>query len=170
MSTRMVDLPIRDFAGRALQRGDLTIFFGPDDTVLWATVNPVSQELEKLLYQAAQGDPEAQFRLGQLTGDRSLRPNAWKWMCLAANQGHAKAQHELGIVYWRGVEPFEQDTVRAYMWYSLAASNGYGYSAAHNDLVAAQMTAEQIAEAERLVEEWEPGECEPEHGATTAAG
>ena len=56
------------------------------------------------------------------------------------------------------------------MWYSLAASNGHPAGGHHRDWLADQLTPEQIAEAERLVEEWEPGECELEGSATTAAG
>jgi hypothetical protein len=42
------------------------------------------------------------------------------------------------------------------MWYSLAVSNGDSYSARRRNSLAKRMTPEQITEAERLVEEWEP--------------
>jgi TPR repeat protein len=49
-----------------------------------------------------------------------------------------------------------QDYVLAYMWYNLAAAQGAGVAAKDRDRVAARMTPEQIAEAQRLAREWKP--------------
>ena len=47
-----------------------------------------------------------------------------------------------------------QDYVRAHMWYNLAAAQGDENGRKYRDDVAAIMTPEQIAEAQRLAREW----------------
>ena len=77
-----------------------------------------------------------------------------------AEQGIARAQGLLGLMYeyGRGVP---QDFVRAHMWFNLAASRlppgGVRDSAVKDrDRIAARMTPEQIAEAQRLARDWQP--------------
>ena len=100
-------------------------------------------------------------------------------MAMAEN-GNAAAQVNLGVMYangqgvpeddaeavrwYRGIsygngEGVPQDFVQAHKWFNLAASRGSGEnreSAVRNrDLIAQQMTAAQIAEAQRLAREWD---------------
>jgi uncharacterized protein len=49
-----------------------------------------------------------------------------------------------------------QDLVQAYKWYSLAATNGDKPAAELRDATAKQMTPAQIAEAQKLAQEWKP--------------
>jgi len=79
-----------------------------------------------------------------------------KWYSKAAEQGDATAQFALGKAYDHG-EGVPQDYVQAHMWMNLAASVSTGedqnkYSAGR-DAVAAKMTPQQIAEAQRLARE-----------------
>ena len=78
---------------------------------------------------------------------------------LAAGQGYAIAQHDLGAMYYNG-EGVAQDYVRALMWFSLAASAETGAKAEQvaevRDATARRMTPAQIAEAQRLTREWKP--------------
>jgi TPR repeat protein len=76
---------------------------------------------------AAQGDPEAQFRLaimcqnglGMVTNpDRAVFN-----MRAAARQGHALAQHGLGFMYLEG-ECVEKDPAEAARWFRTAADQG----------------------------------------------
>ncbi|MFQ5915995.1 MAG: tetratricopeptide repeat protein [Nitrospinota bacterium] len=107
---------------------------------------------------AAQGHAEAQFRLGKLAYYRETPDEPRGWLCVAANQRHAGAMLELGS--WNEAGFMRQmDHSRAYMWYSLAASNGHESAAALKDQLAKKMTPDQVAEAERLVKEWKPGPC-----------
>jgi hypothetical protein len=46
-----------------------------------------------------------------------------KWFCRAAEQGHAGAQSNLGVIYGEG-QGVPQDYVLAHMWFSLAAAEG----------------------------------------------
>jgi TPR repeat protein len=77
------------------------------------------------------------------------------WYEKAAVQGEAKAQFYLGIQSAFG-EGGPLDLVQAHMWYSLAAGNGNAHAPGYRDDLARQMTAAQIAEAQRLAREWKP--------------
>jgi TPR repeat protein len=72
-----------------------------------------------------------------------------------AEQGDANAQYNLGVFYDNGLG-VPQDRVRAYMWLSLAATQGRERAAAFRDLVARLLTPGQIAEAQKLASEWKP--------------
>jgi TPR repeat protein len=109
---------------------------------------------------ADQGHPGAQWSLGTMYQDglgdvpRAFEAAA-SWYRKAADQGHALAQSDLGTVYAKG-QGVPQDYVSALMWYSLAAAKGLTDAAKERDMVAAQMTPAQIAEAQRLAREWKP--------------
>ena len=53
-----------------------------------------------------------------------------KWSRLAAEQGYARAQNNLGVMYYNG-QGVPQDYAEAMKWYRLAAEQGYA-SAQHN--------------------------------------
>ena len=74
--------------------------------------------------------------------------------------GDAHAQERLGDRYLLG-RGVSQDTVQAYVWYSLAASNGRPHASYLKDKLARRMTPEKIAQAGKRVEEWKRS-CEPE--------
>ncbi len=104
-----------------------------------------------------EGRADAQFKLGVLYHEGELvsrdHAEAIRWFRLAADQGFADAQCALGSVLARG-ESVGQDYVAAHMWLSLAAQSSDRFVEAR-DAVAAQMTAEQIVEAEHLACEWQ---------------
>ena len=54
---------------------------------------------------------------------------------------------------YRKGEGVIQDYVRAHMWYNLSAAGGNADVAKDRDLVAAKMTTQQIAEAQKLARE-----------------
>jgi hypothetical protein len=113
---------------------------------------------------ADQGYAHAQWSLGGMYFDgRSVRQDyveAAKWFRKAADQGHPMAQNLLGDMYFDG-QGVPQDYVKAHMLLNLAAT-GFANTALRNaavkdrDTVAAKMTKEQIAEAQRLAREWKP--------------
>ena len=114
---------------------------------------------------ADQGEAHAQVNLGLMYAEGRGVPQddaeALRWYRLAADQGNAPAQANLGIgMMYAAGEGVPQDRVAAHMWLSLAAAR---LSAAARDTivevrgaVAEQMTAEQVAEAQRLAREWKP--------------
>ena len=108
---------------------------------------------------AEQGDAYAQFNVGLMYSEGEGVPQdyakAAKWYSKAAGQEHAGAQVSLGRMYGEGLG-VPQDYVRAYAWYDLAASRFSGFDRAvkYRNLVAAEMTPAQIAEAKKLAREW----------------
>jgi uncharacterized protein len=115
--------------------------------------------LRELRPLAEQGDSGAQFYLGLLyeNGDGVPRDfvKARQWYEKAAAQGEAKAQFYLGMQSAYG-EGGPMDLVQAHMWYSLAAGSGNAHAPGYRDDVARQMTAAQIAEAQKRAREWRP--------------
>ena len=76
-----------------------------------------------------------------------------RWYRLAAEQGDASAQFNLGVTYDNGVA---QDYVQAHMWFNLAASQrGSPFYVSSRDSVANLMTPDDISEAQRLAREWD---------------
>jgi TPR repeat protein len=71
----------------------------------------------------------------------------------AADKGDAFAQMQLGLRYAKG-EGVTQDYVQAHKWVNLAAVGGDAEAAKSRDVFAKLMTAEQVAEAQRLAREW----------------
>ncbi len=80
---------------------------------------------------------------------------AVKWYRMAAEQGNASAQYNLGAMYGKG-QGVPQDYILAHMWLTLAAAQGNEGGKKGRDLAATRMTREQIAEAQRLAREWKP--------------
>jgi TPR repeat protein len=113
---------------------------------------------------ADQGYAEAQFKLGWAYengyGVREDHMLAAMWWREAADQGNADAQIKLAWLYENG-DGIQQDCALAYLWLNWAAahtSNVVVRQAAikQRDEVAAKMTPDQIAEAQRLASEWKP--------------
>ena len=77
------------------------------------------------------------------------------WLFLAAEQGHAQAQDNLGLMYAKG-QGVLQDYVLAHMWFNLAAAQGEKVATDLRDSLAKKMTPAQIAEAQKLASEWKP--------------
>jgi hypothetical protein len=85
-------------------------------------------------------------------------PDRLPYLCRAADGGHPNAQIEVGRHYSQGVDGVTKDLKRAYVWYSLA-QGAFGRGV-HLQLIAKEMTPEQIAEAEQMLTDWKPGQCE----------
>ena len=77
---------------------------------------------------------------------------ALKKFRLAATQGNVGAQGYLAGMYALG-EGVTQDFVKAHMWFNLAATKGNSSAIKGRDLVAAQATPQQIAEAQKMARE-----------------
>ena len=81
-----------------------------------------------------------------------------RWYRLAADQGLADAQGNLGFMYATG-QGVPQDYVQAHMWFNLAASRSTGEdretAVRNRDAVAGLMTPEDRSEAQRLAREWD---------------
>ena len=77
---------------------------------------------------------------------------AVKWYRLAAEQGYADAQVNLGWMYDKG-RGVIQDYVRAHMWLNIAASSENKDATHNRDFVARRMTPADISAAQKLARE-----------------
>ena len=69
---------------------------------------------------------------------------------LAAIQGDVDAQYGMGLIYAEG-RGVKQDAARAFYWLTRAIGQGDQGAAVLRQVVAANMTSEQFAEAESLL-------------------
>jgi TPR repeat protein len=90
-------------------------------------------------------------RYGQGVAEDPAR--AAQWYRRAARQGEAGAQLNLGEMYASGLG-LARDLVQAHFWLSLAAMQGRTWAARRRDRIAAEMSAEELAEAENLARHW----------------
>ena len=104
---------------------------------------------------AEQGYTWAQSWIGYLyaTGEGVTQDHveAARWYRLAAEKGAAYAQYQLANTYRWGDS---DDRVRAYAWLLLAAAQREDGAEPERQLVAARLTAEQIAESKSLAREF----------------
>jgi TPR repeat protein len=134
--------------------------------------------LEILEERARDGEKDAQWLLYQ------VQPNAenMTWLCRDADQGMARACRELGMLYYYGSDEYRKsmgihvpaDITRSCMWFHLAGLaqiteqkemndvdlKSALYESAEVERTANVMAAQEMAEAEQLLLNWEPGQCE----------
>ena len=90
-----------------------------------------------------------------------------RWWCLAGHTGDNEIRRQLGMRY-RDSSATTRDLIQAYKWFSLAAIAGDKSAKWSRDHLSPQMDPAQLAEAERLVAEWEPNPAECEVGGAQA--
>ncbi len=78
----------------------------------------------------------------------------------AAEAGHAGAQRDLGLLYFKGAG-VPQDDVQAHKWFNIAAATttskeGRNNAVSYRDNVESKMSPQQIAQAQKLAREWKP--------------
>lgn len=75
--------------------------------------------------------------------------------CLAAAaQGDVSAYFDLGVAFSTGSHGADCDLVEAHKWFNLAAVAGYEDAAQCRADISEEMTAREIAEAQRRAREW----------------
>ena len=138
------------FCSGAAYAGDLE----DGDAALLGKNYPLA--LSKYKSAAVKNNAYAQLQIGNMynegLGVAQDYAEAVKWYKLAAAQGHAGAQYNLGNIYGNG-QGVVQDYVRAHMWFNLAATKGQTNAVKNREVVAAKMTTQQIAEAQKLARE-----------------
>jgi len=68
-----------------------------------------------------------------------------------AEQGNAKAQHVLGVMYRRG-QGVSRNRVRAFLWFSRAAAGGDARARAELREVSRTMTLEELSQAREMAQ------------------
>ena len=135
----------------------LPVFFGTDQMLI-VVYGPEGSFLNA---QVRKGDIDAQYAMYFLDGEvpQGVRTS---WVCLAAQNGHPQAQVDMGRRSWYGIQDYDVNHVRGFMWFSLSARSGHVRG--ENEVAERKplLTAQELSEAERLVAEWEPNpaECE----------
>lgn len=131
---------------------------------LWLQSAQYSRELtfgttqRQLQDLANDGNDVAQL---QLYWNDPNHKDALKWLCRAADQGNTEAQYRLALLYENGGKNVTKDIVMSYMWYQISASRGgYMLAADQAQRLHDKLTAEQASQAELLIQEWKPGQCE----------
>jgi TPR repeat protein len=75
--------------------------------------------------------------------------------CLAAAaQGDVSAYYDLGVAYSTGSHGADCDLIEAHKWFNLAAVNGHSEAGLCRADISEEMTAREIAEAQRRAREW----------------
>jgi hypothetical protein len=152
----------RFFAGRLLAAMLAPAFSGPavsaavDDAKAaymrhdYATAARLTRPL------AQRGDADARAKLGELyrrgLGVNQSLLEAARWYRLAATQGNARAQNNLGLMYYYMGKPGGngEDFVRAYMWYDVAAAAKNPEAVINLKAAAALLMPAQIARAREM--------------------
>jgi len=124
-------------------------------------------QLAQVEQQAIGGNVDAQFQLGIYYLLRQ-EPRSVGWICLAANQGHARAQLQYGHLYnedrkRNDLFPFVSiapDNVQAFVWYSLAAGNQDARAILFRDnMKQTGLNSQRLNQALAAIESWQPGPC-----------
>jgi uncharacterized protein len=74
-----------------------------------------------------------------------------KWFRLAAENGHAEAQANLGAMYENGFG-VERNSVLSHMWSNIACSNGSQLGASNRDRLEVTMAQHQVAQAQKYAQ------------------
>ena len=98
----------------------------------------------------------ADFEAGQRAWDAGNVEEAVGQWRSAADAGDRRAMLALGLLYVQGLGVL-QDYVEAHKWLNLAASRGEAAALKERDAVAAKMTPEERAEAQKLARAWRSG-------------
>jgi len=130
-------------------------------------VLPDGKIMDSLRPLAESGLAPAQYQLYVKSG---RQPDYIVWLCRSADNGYAKAQIDIGHMYWSATD-IAQHRVKAYAWYKHAATGDINKDIANYkqsqsralllmEEAEKELTEEQLYEAENIYREWEQGKCE----------
>ncbi len=83
----------------------------------------------------------------------------WEMLAMSACDADFTAQTVIGVHYHLGWHPVGADPVRAYLWYSIASQNGGRLAETHRRQLLDKMTSAEIAEAKRILSQWDHKRC-----------
>ena len=120
------------------------------------------EEAETLLLAWEPGQCDHDFN--QFLGESYSKDPALATLCSAADPGDFTSRNELGRIYFFGSGGAPEDLPRAYMWYRLAENVYVSHTGTLKNMqpICDAMTPGQHTSAKRLLERWEPGQCEKE--------
>jgi TPR repeat protein len=113
---------------------------------------------------AAQGNRKAMHALGvayaEGRGTQKDLSTAARWFSKAAQLGFLNSEFNLAVLYERG-EGVPQSLTDAYKWYAIAAAQGDAESRARTEALKTQLSAADIAAAERAAVMFRPQNVDP---------
>ena len=147
---------------------------------IYLTYEDMEEEGVKLLTVAAQqGHAASQYWLGRWYGgkgwtflevDRVRDPvKAYLLVSLAALQEYPCIRHDPLLASPETLNPVSYSGRRQTRLYQFLSTEYFACAAETREEFAENMTPEQIAEAEKLIQEWEPQGCVPEGDAEAIA-
>lgn len=89
----------------------------------------------------------------EVSRETSANPVLARWLAAAA-QGQTGACFDLGVAFSTGSNGAECDLIEAHKWFNLAAARGHEEAAHCRADIADEMTAREIAEAQRRARQW----------------
>jgi TPR repeat protein len=114
-----------------------------------------AKAMKWLRLAADQENAQAQYVLGTIYWRKNDNAEMFKLFLRSAEHGYGYAQDNLGDTYASGVG-VPVDNVQAYFWHDRAAAQGVQNAAEKRDLVAKKLTPDEIAQAQKLAQEWKP--------------
>ena len=147
--------------GRSLALGclllltSLPVFAGGNSLLIPATSRcalntapeAVREALDACEQAASAGDVQARYELGEYHYDGKQAPRD---LSKASLQGHALAQHRLGVMFFRG-EGVAANNVQAYVVLKMSAVNGEETALDTADRVSAQMRRDELEIATQVL-------------------
>jgi uncharacterized protein len=89
----------------------------------------------------------------KVSRETESNPVLARWLAAAA-QGQAGACFDLGVAFSTGSNGAECDLIEAHKWFNLAAVRGHEDAAHCRADISDEMTAREIAEAQRRARQW----------------
>ena len=121
---------------------------------MFGKVGPVSG-FESPLQQGVREMSTAWIQSGTVTFADESSEDLLVASCLAAAaQGDISAYYDLGVAYSTGSHGVDCDLIEAHKWFNLAAVNGHAEAQMCRADISDEMTAREIAEAQRRAREW----------------
>ena len=106
---------------------------------------------------ARYGRPDAQYKLGLIYArGLGVKPDprrAINWFGKSARQGYGLSQYQVGLMYRQG-EGVGQNNIKAYAWLQTAAGNAVPEAQSLLEQITAELTPEELAEANKLSREY----------------
>ena len=87
---------------------------------------------------------------------------AARWYRAAANQGHADAQYNLGLMTLRGQGGLKMDRSEAFVWWGRAVMQNHLQAVRQINRLAGLLTAEEIRFARQTIHAWGEGQRVPQ--------
>ena len=75
------------------------------------------------------------------------------------DRGHVLARKQLAISYECGASGVKKDLIRSYLWYVLTGPEESS-AVERSERIRENLMPRELAEAEQLLSDWEPGQCE----------